>query len=113
MGTQSQVATAFNASNARTRALGVLAAFAILQIADACLTAAGVGRFGMAAEANPLLSLPMSLFGPAVALTLAKGAAIAGAVVLYRLSKHTLLATLTVTYMFVAVMPWAVALAVA
>jgi len=110
---QSQVVAGFSQSNAKTRALGLLALFVILQIADAWLTAAGIDRFGMAAEANPLLALPMALLGPAAALTIAKGAAIAGAVVLYRLSKHTLLATLTVMYMFVAVMPWAVALAVA
>jgi hypothetical protein len=98
---------------ANRRALALLALFAILQIADAWLTAAGIDRFGMAAEANPLLALPMALVGPAAALIIAKVAAIAGAAVLYRFSRHMLLAALTVTYLFVAVMPWAVALSIA
>jgi uncharacterized protein DUF5658 len=113
MDAQSQVANGFYLPSAKTRALALLALFAILQIADAWLTAAGIDRFGMAAEANPLLALPIALFGAATALAIAKGAAIGAAVVLHRLSRHGLLAALTVMYMFVAVMPWAMALAVA
>jgi len=112
MDAQSQVA-GFRLPTANTRALGLLALFAILQIADAWLTAAGIDRFGLAAEANPLLALPIALLGAATALTIAKGAAIGAAVVLYRLSRHGLLAALTVMYTFVAVMPWALALTVA
>jgi len=94
-------------------ALGLLLLFVFVQIADAWLTAVGVNRFGVAAEANPMLALPIVLFGPVAALTIAKGAAVAGAAVLYRLSRHSLLAVLTITYVFVAIMPWAVALSVA
>jgi hypothetical protein len=94
----------------QTRALALLALFVGVQIADAWLTALGVGRFGVAAEANPMLALPIILFGPAAALTIAKGVAVGGAVVLHRLSRHSLLAVLTVMYVFVAILPWASAL---
>jgi hypothetical protein len=97
----------------RTRALTLLALFVSVQIADGWLTAFGINRFGMAAEANPMLALGLVVFGPAAALIVAKGAAVAGAVMLYRLSRHFLLATLTVMYVFVAIMPWAWALAIA
>jgi len=87
--------------------------FAVVQIADAWLTVVGIDRFGVAAEANPMLALPIVLFGPAAALIIAKGAAVVGAAVLYRLSRHVLLAALTVMYVCVAIMPWAWALAIA
>jgi hypothetical protein len=112
MGTQSQWLIGRHLQESRTRALGVLALFAAVQIADAWLTASGVTRFGMAAEGNPMLALPMSVFGPAATLTIAKGVAILGAVMLYRLSRHALLALLTVVYVFVAVVPWVWALGI-
>jgi hypothetical protein len=96
----------------QTRALALLAVFVGVQIADGCLTAFGIGRFGVAAEANPMLALPIILFGPAAALTVAKGVAVGGAVVLYRLSRQVLLATLTVMYLFVAILPWALAFSI-
>src|SRR5207249_5908891 len=99
--------------NTRTRAFSLLALFVSVQMADACMTAIGVGRYGVAAEANPMLALPIALFGPAVVLTTAKGMAILGAVVLHRCSWHLVLALLTVMYVFLAIMPWAWALGVA
>jgi hypothetical protein len=99
--------------NAQARAVAVLALFVIVQIADGLLTVVGVERFGMAAEANPMVALSMILFGPAIALIAAKGIAIGGAVMLYRLSRHALLALLTLMYVVVAVVPWAWALTVA
>jgi hypothetical protein len=97
----------------RTHALVLLALFVCVQIADGCLTAFGIDRFGMAAEANPLIALGLVVVGPAVALTFAKGVAVAGAVMLYRLSRHSTLAVLTVMYMVMAIMPWAWALTIA
>ena len=97
----------------QTRALVLLALFAGVQIADALLTAFGIQRFGVGAEANPLLALPVVLFGPVAALVVAKSLAVFGAVVLYRLSRHSLLALLTVVYVFVAIVPWALALSIA
>ena len=113
MSAQSQSITSFRLPNSDTCALGLLVLFAVVQIADAWLTAVGIDRFGVAAEANPMLALPIVLFGPAAALIIAKGAAAVGAAVLYRLSRHVLLAALTVMYVCVAIMPWAWALAIA
>ena len=113
MSTPSQFLARFRTPANNARALGVLALFVVAQIADAWLTAVGVGRFGIAAEANPMISLSILLFGPAAALIVAKGLAVVGAAVLYGLSRHKLLATLTAAYVFVAIMPWAVALGVA
>jgi hypothetical protein len=111
MGAQSQL-IGLRLPNFHPRALALLALFASVQIADAWLTAVGISRFGLGAEANPMLALPILLFGPVAALTVAKGAAVAGAVVLYRLSRHFLLAMLTLMYMFVAIAPWAWALVI-
>ena len=113
MSVQSQPARRFSFDNTKTRALGLLAVFVLLQIADAWLTAAGIDRFGFAAEANPLVAIPMVVFGPVAALMIAKGASICGAAMLYRLSRHALLATLTAMYFFVAILPWAWALTIA
>jgi uncharacterized protein DUF5658 len=101
----------FLLSTSRTHAL--LALSVCVQIADGCLTAFGIDRFGMAAEANPLIALGFVVVGPTLALTFAKGVAIAGAVTLYRLSRHSTLAAITAMYVFVAIMPWAWALAIA
>lgn len=113
MGTRIQWLAGFRLPNSRTYALALLALFVSVQIADAWLTAFGIDRFGVEAEANPLLAFGFILFGPAAALTIAKGTAVVGAMILYRLSRHLLLALLTVMYVFVAIMPWAWALGTA
>ena len=113
MSATSQFLARLRFPNARTRAIGLLALFALVQVADAWLTVVGVTRYGVAAEANPLLALPIVLLGPAAALTIAKSLAVFGATVLYRLSRHFLLAMLTLTYVVVAIMPWALALGMA
>ena len=99
--------------NSQTRAFALLALFVSVQIADAWLTVSGIDRFGLAAEANPVLALSVLVFGPAAALTVAKSVAVAGAVVLYRSSRHALLALLTLMYVYVALVPWAWALSIA
>ena len=113
MSATSQFFSQLRFPNARTRALGLLAFFALVQVADAWLTVVGVNRYGVGAEANPMLALPIVLLGPAAALTIAKSLAVFGATVLYRLSRHFLLAMLTLTYVVVAIMPWALALGMA
>jgi hypothetical protein len=113
MSTQFQWLEGFRLPKSRAYKLTLLGLFVCIQIADACLTAFGIDRFGVGAEANPLIALGFVMLGPAAALTLAKGAAVAGAVILYRLSRHGLLTLLTMMYVFVAIMPWAVALGVA
>ena len=113
MSATSQFFSRLRFPDGRTRALGLLAFFALVQVADAWLTVVGVNRYGVGAEANPMLALPMLLLGPAAALTIAKSLAVFGATVLYRLSRHFLLAMLTLTYVVVAIMPWALALGMA
>ncbi len=110
MGAQIQWLADLRGPNSQTRALALLAVFVSVQIADASLTAFGINRFGVAAEANPMLAVPIIVFGPVAALIVAKGVAVGGAVMLYRLSRQLLLATLTVMYLFVAILPWAWAL---
>src|SRR2546422_8127388 len=66
-------------NNFRIPALALLAVFASVQIADAWLTVVGIDRFGVAAEANPMLALPIILFGPVAALIIAKLVAVVGA----------------------------------
>jgi hypothetical protein len=90
----------------------LLAGFVGVQVADGCLTAFGIDRFGLAAEANPLIALGLAVLGPAVALTIAKGVAVAGAVLLYRVGRHGLLAGITALYLVGAILPWAWALTV-
>jgi hypothetical protein len=111
MDAQSQCLTGFHLQDSKARALALLALFACLQIADAWMTAAGIDRYGLAAESNPLLAFGVALFGPAVVLTIAKGLSVGAAVVLYRLSRLSLLALLTAMYLVVAIAPWIWALA--
>jgi hypothetical protein len=90
----------------------LLTAFVTLQIADGLLTLCGIERFGTAAEANPLIALGFTVVGPVGALVVAKVVAIGSALLLCHLSRYTLLASLTLGYFVVAVLPWVVALTV-
>jgi hypothetical protein len=89
---------------ARTGAM-VLAAFAVVQCADAWLTAIGIVRFGPAIEANPLLAFYMSTFG-AGAIVAAKLIAIACAAVLHLYGHGVVLVVLTLAYIVFAILPW-------
>ena len=99
--------------DSQTRALALVALFVSVQIADALLTVSGIDRFGVAAEANPMLATSVIVFGPAVSLMVAKSVAVCGALVLFRLSRHVLLALLTLMYVYAAIVPWAWALSIA
>ncbi len=112
MGAQIQRLAGHYFPNSQTRALALLALFVSVQIADAWLTACGLDRYGVAAEGNPILALPVILFGAGATLAIAKGVAVVGAVALHRLSRHRLLASLTVMYVLVAIAPWAWALSI-
>lgn len=94
----------------QTRAIGALALFAAVQVADASLTVTGVSRFGIGVEANPLVAFSISTFG-IPGLVGAKAVAVAGGVVLHACSQHVTLAALTVCSVFAAVVPWTWALA--
>jgi hypothetical protein len=88
----------------------MLALFAAVQLADASLTVMGVDRFGIGAEANPLVSFYISLCG-IPGLVGVKAVAVAAGAVLHTCSQHLILAALTVFSVFAAVLPWAWALA--
>src|SRR5262245_45289281 len=96
--------------NSRTRALWALALFVAVQVADGVLTAVGVARFGSGVEANPLLVHSIETFGPGAALVGAKSVAILGGSILHVYSYNLVLAILTVGYVYVTLIPWAMLL---
>jgi hypothetical protein len=95
-----------------TRAILMLALFAAVQLADAVFTAVGVTRFGIAAEANPLIAYFMKTWGVGVGLALAESIALTAGRLLHLCAQHLIVAMLTVLFVFAAVIPWAWALAI-
>jgi hypothetical protein len=93
-----------------TRAISPVALFVAVQIADAFLTVAGVSRFGMAMEGNPVLLRSMMLLGPSTTLLGAKSIAVLCGGILYRCERHLILALLTIVYVFGAIVPWSLIL---
>jgi hypothetical protein len=89
-----------------TRGIAAVALFTAVQLADAILTAEGVGRFGLGMESNPVIALSMAAIGAGTTLSIAKMIAVAGAMGLHGCRCHLVLALLTVFYVFVAVLPW-------
>ena len=96
--------------NSNTRAFWALALFVSVQIADGVLTQVGIGRFGTAIEANPILVRSILLLGSVPALCAAKSIAIVAGALLHTYSYHLVLAVLTVAYVFATVLPWALLL---
>ena len=94
----------------RTRGFAIVALFAVIQAADLVLTLAGISRFGILIESNPLLAASMRVVGAASVLFLAKGVAVALATVLHVARAYLVLASLTVLYVFSALIPWALTL---
>ena len=94
--------------HSRTRAVGTLALFAAVQLADGVMTYLGVAQFGPAAEGNPLLAFYMAACGIGTTLVCAKLVALGLAAVLWAASHHLSLALLTALYVLAAVAPWAV-----
>ena len=80
--------------------------FVVAQVCDGVLTYVAVQRFGLVAEANPLLVTWMALIGPAPALAGAKILAACCGVVLYVCGVHRILLALTILYTVAAVGPW-------
>ena len=89
-----------------TRGIAAVALFSAVQVADAVLTAEGVARFGLGMESNPVIALLIATVGAGTALSVAKLIAVAGAMGLHWLRCHTVLALLTILYVFVAMLPW-------
>ena len=93
-----------------TRAISAVALFVAVQIADAFLTVAGVSRFGMAMEGNPVLLRSMMILGPGATLFGAKSIAVLCGGILYRCERHLILSLLTIVYVFGAIVPWSMIL---
>jgi hypothetical protein len=89
-----------------TRGIAAVVLFTGVQIADGLLTAAGISRFGIGMESNPLLAVSISAVGVAATLSIAKGLAVVVGTMLHSRRCHTTLALLTIFYMFAAVLPW-------
>ena len=82
--------------------------FLLMQCLDAVFTYLGVRLWGIAIEANPLISSAMAAGGLVAGLGAAKGIAIAFGMMLHLRRVHTLVALLTAVYFTVAILPWTV-----
>jgi hypothetical protein len=90
-----------------TRGIAAVALFTAVQFADGVLTMAGVARFGLTVESNPLLSFGMTAVGAGMTLSIAKAIAVLLATMLHGLRCHLVLVLLTIFYVFAALLPWA------
>jgi hypothetical protein len=80
--------------------------FLITQCLDGVFTYLGVGIWGPAIEANPLISSAISLVGVVCGVAGAKAVAIGFGIVLHLRRVHNLVAALTVIYFAAAILPW-------
>jgi len=80
--------------------------FLALQLVDGVITYEATSLFGTVAEGNPILTTWMHLVGIAPTLIAAKLLACACGVFIYSRRSHFVLAALTVSYGFGAVLPW-------
>jgi hypothetical protein len=103
---QARSLATFTLPGSATRGISTLALFAAVQVADGIVTLAGVARFGLGVESNPILSASMTALGAGATLSIAKLAAVAFATVLHVTRSHLILALLTVFYVFAALLPW-------
>ena len=91
----------------RTRAISLLALFVAVQIADAAMTLAGIGRFGPMAEGNPVLASGIAAFGAVKAIVGAKCLSVVLATGLYARACYLVLSILTLICVLGAVDAWA------
>ena len=80
--------------------------FLALQLADGVLTYQATSVFGTVAEGNPILTTWMHIVGIGPALVGAKLVACGSGIFIYTRRSHLVLAALTVSYCFGAVVPW-------
>ena len=80
--------------------------FLTFQIADGAITYGATSIFGAGAEGNPILSTWMYIAGIGPTLVVAKLLACGCGLLLYYRRGHVVLALLTVSYAFGAVVPW-------
>ena len=82
--------------------------FVFVQVLDGALTYLGVHAWGLAVEANPLVSSAVSVAGIGGGLAATKLFAVALGIVLHLRQVHGAIAALSAFYIGVAIVPWAV-----
>ncbi|MCI0620198.1 MAG: DUF5658 family protein [Acidobacteria bacterium] len=92
----------------RRKLLGNIAVtcFIIVQLADWVATYHGLIRFGTEIEANPLLRFLMERYDIIFALTSAKVTATIAGLFLHLFNRHLEVASLTLIYTWLALIPW-------
>ncbi len=80
--------------------------FLLMQCLDAVFTYVGVGIWGPAIEANPIISAAMTAAGVAAGLGAVKAVAIGFGILLHLRRVHNLVALLTAIYFAAAILPW-------
>jgi uncharacterized protein DUF5658 len=84
----------------------IVVTFVLIQCLDGVFTYVGVGIWGPAVEANPLISSAMAAGGVAAGLGGAKLVAIGLGILLHLRRVHNLVALLTAIYFTAAILPW-------
>ena len=84
----------------------VVVGFLLMQCLDAVFTYLGIGIWGPAIEANPVISSAMAAVGVVAGLGAAKGLAIGFGILLHLWRVHNLVALLTAIYFTAAILPW-------
>jgi len=80
--------------------------FVIVQCLDGVLTYLGVHTWGLAIEANPLVSSAVAVAGVGTGLAATKLVAVALGMLLHLRRIHLVVALLSVFYIAVAILPW-------
>jgi hypothetical protein len=81
--------------------------FVLVQCLDGALTYLGVHIWGLSIEANPLVSSAVAVAGIGPGLAAAKLMAVGLGMVLHLRRIHVVVALLSVFYLAVAILPWA------
>lgn len=84
----------------------VVLGFFLTQFLDGAFTYLGVSLWGLAIEANPIISSAVSYAGLGVGLAGAKLFAVALGIALHLCRVHNVVALLTAVYVFGALLPW-------
>ena len=84
----------------------VVVGFLLMQCLDGMFTYLGVGIWGQAIEANPLISAAMAAGGVAAGVGAAKAIAVVFGMALHLRRVHNLVALLTAIYFTAAILPW-------
>jgi hypothetical protein len=82
--------------------------FIVVQCLDGVMTYLGVHIWGVAVEANPLVSSAVSMAGAGTGLAAAKAFAVGLGMMLHLRRVHFVVAGLALFYIAVAILPWTV-----